>query len=110
MHRAIATQVLPRAKALRPSDSGVFRVGHGEQIGSAVSGSRDLNTAPERCETTRLRRQRTIKALARAFLAAEATFLWRRDVGRGITTGTMSQYIAFAVESFHEKAAAKEAA
>lgn len=42
----------------------------------------------------------------KAWVAAEATRLWRRDVGRGITTGTKATYIGFAFDSIREQEAA----
>ncbi len=38
----------------------------------------------------------------RKHIAAEATRLWHRDIGRGVTTGTKDVYIAFAFESLRE--------
>ena len=63
------------------------------------------STCPE-CLGKDTRREVSIKAA----IAAEATYLWKRDVGRGITAGEMGLYIGFAVESFREAMQAKEAA
>lgn len=62
-------------------------------------------TCPK-CLGLNTRRAESIKEA----LAAEATYLWQRDVGRGVTTGKMGLYIGFAVESFREAMRTKEAA
>ena len=38
----------------------------------------------------------------RDLIAAEATRLWARDIGRGITTGEKATYIRLAVDSYRE--------
>lgn len=35
-----------------------------------------------------------------ALIAAEAEYLWKRDIGRGVTTGTRDLYIGFAKASY----------
>jgi hypothetical protein len=46
----------------------------------------------------------------RRALAAEATRLWKRDVGRGIIHGTKDLYIRFAIESLRDGEIGVEAA
>lgn len=39
---------------------------------------------------------------ARERIAEEATRLWRRDIGRGITTGAARTYIEFAIQAYRD--------
>lgn len=71
-----AVVVVGRAKALRPSDSGVHRAVHAANGCPANDQGQSLHAVPERCEDTRREALMvSLKALARVGLAADGVSL-----------------------------------